>query len=99
MNSLFLTAVLLLVPVSADDDRLTLERTFVSPSAQIELSSGDGQVLCLEQPRREKYAHICLTRNEWQQAIALAEEGKGEETQAERRDRLISRAHWYARSF
>ena len=71
---MFLTlaaAVLPLVPVAADDARLSQKKTFVSAAAQAELEApSDERVLCLDRKRAKS---ICLTEAEWTKAIKLAE--------------------------
>lgn len=66
-------AVLPVVAISSDDERLDTNRTFISASAEAALAQGDSNVFCLDRSRSQRYRSICLTKAEWQEAIALAE--------------------------
>jgi hypothetical protein len=71
MSLLLAAAVLPLVPITADDERLDKKRTFVSEEATAVLEEdADGRVLCLD---RRRSASICLTEAQWLKAIELAE--------------------------
>ena len=72
MSILFAAAVLPLVAIGADDERLKTKRTFVSEEARMALSQDDeDRVLCLDRKRERS---ICLTESQWNTAIALAEQ-------------------------
>ena len=73
MSLLLAAAVLPLVPIAADDSRLDAQRTYVSPNAETAFASGEGEVYCLDRPRRERFRSICLTQAEWAKAVKLAE--------------------------
>lgn len=76
-----LAAVLPLVMISADDERLDSKRTFVSPAAEVALAADAGEavesVLCIDRPTNRRTRSICLVRSEWVQAVASANAGEG----------------------
>ena len=76
--ALFAASALPLVSVAADDARVQDERAFVSPKAELALAASDGEdVLCLDR-RQDRYSSICLVRSEWNEAVALANAGRGD---------------------
>ena len=79
MLTLFAAALVPLVPVAIDDPRLDSDRTFVSDKAKNALADEmSADVLCIDDAP-SRYDSICLTREEWAKAIALANAGKGKE--------------------
>lgn len=75
MSLAIVAAVLPLLAIGADDERLQTRRTFVSEEARTELAKDDGErVLCVDRRRqRDPYRSICLTEAQWRRAISLAE--------------------------
>ena len=76
MSILIAASVIPLVPIAADDIRLTKDDTFVSEEAQTALEhDSEMRVLCLDMAggRPKKVTSTCLTEGEWNAAIALTE--------------------------
>ncbi len=92
MSLVLISVALPLFAVSPDDALLSSHRTFVSANAQNAASENGANVLCLERSRLNGIRHICLTEQEWRDAVEHAE------TQAagNQRQRLIDRAQFYA---
>lgn len=69
VHTLLLAGIFSLVAIEAGDPRLKQERTYISPKAIKALDRPSGaQVLCHD---RERKVSVCLTREEWQDALAL----------------------------
>ena len=90
--SLFLSAALALVPVAADDARLSQPDTFVSEAARAAIEADPATTLrCLDLTETKNVRQdVCLTAGEWQ---AVVEKTRANAS-AERRDQLVSRAQF-----
>lgn len=64
------SAALSLIQIEPGDPRLSHSRTFISPSAVAALGQSRGvRVLCHD---RERDVSVCLTDQEWREAIAMS---------------------------
>lgn len=92
------TAAALLYPVTVDDARLREEGTIVSEAAHAAIQSNELTIYCLDLPESAgSHTRACLTREEWDDALQLAERDAAHQDSVRARDRAIALADIYLR--
>ena len=93
-----LTAAAIITPVNLDDAILSQPETALSDQARFVVQSGEGKLHCLDLPEdRSDFARVCLTTQEWQTVLDLAEADVAQRESVVDRHRSIALAHWNAR--
>lgn len=83
MQILVLAAAATLTPVSAGDEFLSLDTTFVSQQASIAIESNPQLLIhCLGLPRERKgISDVCLTSQEWKKVFVKVERNEAKKRQ------------------
>lgn len=92
------TASIFLYPVTGEDPRLSEEGTIVSADAEAALEAGTRPVLCLDLPEgASSHERACLTREEWEATLELAEADASYRSSVLARERALTNADVYMR--
>lgn len=97
MSFLAIASAAVLYPVAVDDARLLEPGTVVSETAQTAMQEGEPPIYCMDLPEGSaSHQRACLTREEWDRALNLAQDDAAARNSADRRQRAMFIAEYYS---